>query len=314
LRIRYPSWVSSGMTVTINGKNEPVKAKPGSYAAIERQWKNGDTVQVRWPMSLRLEAMPDDPKMIAILYGPIVLAGDLGREGLTEAQRYGPNAPQTNRLPSIVIPVFVGDVKDVLGHVKPAPDAGALNFQTSHLGQPQDVRLIPLDKASDQRYTVYWKVFSPAEWDERKAEIEAKESRRKEIERRTLDAVNVSDEQSEKDHGFKGENSTQGYFEAKRTREARNGWFSYDLNVLPDKPMVLVCTYVGSPGRPRTFDVLVDGEKVATQTLEVAPSGLFDFEYKLPEQLTRGKQRITVKFQSLPNSGTGSVFNVRIIQ
>ncbi len=314
LRIRHPSWVSSGMTVTINGKNEPVKAKPGSYAAIERQWKNGDTVQVRWPMSLRLEAMPDDPKMIAILYGPIVLAGDLGREGLTEAQRYGPNAPQINRLPSIVIPVFTGDVKDVLGHVKPEPNAGALNFQTSGLGQPHDVRLIPLDKASDQRYTVYWKVFSPAEWDQRKAEIEAKESRRKEIERRTLDAVNVNDEQSERDHGFKGENSTQGYFEGKRTREARNGWFSYDLNVLPDKPTVLVCTYVGSPGRPRTFDVLVDGEKVATQTLEVGPSGLFDFEYKLPEQLTRGKQRITVKFQSLPNSGTGSVFDVRIIQ
>jgi len=314
LRIRYPSWVSSGMTVTINGKNEPVKAKPGSYAAIERQWKNGDTVQVRWPMSLRLEAMPDDPKMIAILYGPIVLAGDLGREGLTEAQRYGPNAPQINRLPSIVIPVFMGDVKDVLGHVKPAPEAGALSFQTSGLGQPQEVRLIPLDKASDQRYTVYWKVFSPAEWDRRKAEIEAKESRRKEIERRTLDAVNVNNEQSEKDHGFKGENSTQGYFEGKRTREARNGWFSYDLNVLPDKPMVLVCTYVGSPGRPRTFDVLVDGEKVATQTLEVAPSGLFDFEYKLPEQLTRSKQRITVKFQSLPNSVTGSLFDVRIIQ
>jgi hypothetical protein len=315
LRIRYPSWVSSAMTVTINGKSEPVNAKPGSYAAIEREWKNGDTVQIRWPMSLRLEAMPDDPKMIAILYGPIVLAGDLGREGLTEELRYGSNAPPINRLPSVVVPVFIGDVKDVLGRVKPAPAAGGpLNFQTVGLSQPQDVRLIPFYKAFDQRYTVYWKVLSPAEWEQRKAEIAAKESRRKEIERRTLDAVNINDEQSETGHGFKGENTGQGYFEGKRTRQARNGWFSYDLKVLPDKPMVLVCTYVGSFGRPRTFDVLVDGEKVATQTLEAAPAELFDFEYKLPEPLTRGKQRITVKFQSLPNSGTGSVFDVRIIQ
>jgi hypothetical protein len=84
--------------------------------------------------------------------------------------------------------------------------------------------------------------------------------------------------------------------------------------VLPDKPMVLVCTYVGSFGRPRTFDVLVDGEKVATQTLEAAPAELFDFEYKLPEPLTHGKQRVTVKFQSPPDAGTGSVFDVRIIQ
>jgi hypothetical protein len=301
--------------VTINGKSEPVNAKPGSYAAIEREWKNGDTVQIRWPMSLRLEAMPDDPKMIAIIYGPIVLAGDLGREGLTEALRYGPNAPQVNRLPLIAIPVFIGDVKDLLGRVKPAPAAaGPLNFQTVGLGQPQDVRLIPLYKAFDQRYIVYWKVLSPAEWEQRKAEIAAKESRRKEIERRTLDAVNINDEQSETDHGFKGENAVQGYFEGKRTRQARNGWFSYDLKALPDKPMVLVCTYVGSFGRPRTFDVQVDGEKVATQTLAAAPAELFDFEYKLPEPLTRGKQRVTVKFQSLPDAGTASVFDVRIIQ
>jgi hypothetical protein len=314
LRVRYPFWVTSGMTVTINGKSEPVNAKPGSYAAIEREWKNGDTVQVRWPMSLRLEAMPDDPKMIAILYGPIVLAGDLGREGLTEELRYGPNAPQVNRLPSVVVPVFIGDVKDVLDRIKPGPAAaGPLNFQTLGLGQPQDVRLIPFYKASDQRYTVYWKVLSPAEWEQRKAEIAAKESRRTEIESRTVDAVDIDDGQSEIDHGFKGEDATEGYFEGKRTRQARNGWFSYDLKVLPKKPMILLCTYVGSFGRPRTFDVLVDGEKVATQTLEAAPSELFDFEYKLPEPLTRGKQRVTVKFQSLANASTGSVFDVRII-
>jgi hypothetical protein len=78
--------------------------------------------------------------------------------------------------------------------------------------------------------------------------------------------------------------------------------------------MVLVCTYVGSFGRPRTFDILVEGEKVATQTLEAAPAGLLDFEYKLPEPLTRGKQRVTVKFQSLPKAATGSVLDVRIIQ
>ena len=314
LRIRHPLWVSSVMTVTVNGVDAPVSAKPGSFAVIEREWKNGDTVRVRWPMSLRLEAMPDDPKMIAILYGPIVLAGDLGREGLTEAVRYGPNAPLVNRLPAVAIPVFMGEVKDVLDHVKAVPGAGALNFQTSGVGQPQDVRLIPLYKAADQRYTVYWKVVSPEEWEKRKAEAAAKEVRRKELERRTLDAVDIDSEQSENEHGFKGENSTKGYFEGKRTREARNGWFSYDLKVLPDQPMILVCTFVGGFGRSRPFDVFADGEKIATQTLEAAPAELVDVEYKLPDQLTRGKQRVTVKFVSQPNVRTASVFDVRIVQ
>jgi hypothetical protein len=85
--------------------------------------------------------MPDDPKMVALLYGPVVLAGDLGREGLTEALRYGPNAPQVNRLPAVPVPVFIGEVKDVLGRVKPAPAAeGPLHFQTAGLGRPEDVR------------------------------------------------------------------------------------------------------------------------------------------------------------------------------
>jgi DUF1680 family protein len=313
LQVRRPSWTQTGMTLMINGSKQNVTASPGSYVAVERQWKNGDTVQVRLPMSLHLEAMPDDPKVVALLYGPIVLAGDLGKEGLENARRYGPSAPQLGRVPSIAVPAFVGDVKDLLTKVKPVPGA-PLNFRTNGIGQPRDVQLIPFYKASDDRYTVYWKVYSPAEWKKRKADVAAAESRRQEIERLTVDAVNVSSEQSERDHDFQGERASQGYFEGKRTREARNGSFSYRLKVLPDKPMTLVCTYVGSEGRRRAFDVLVEGEKIGTQTLEIHPTELFDVEYKLPEQLTRGKQRITVKFQALPDSTAGSVIDVRVIQ
>jgi hypothetical protein len=313
LQIRYPSWAQSGMTLTINDKKQSVTGKPGSYVAVERQWNNGDTVQVRLPMSLHVEAMPDDPKVVALLYGPVVLAGDLGKEGLESARRYGPSAPQLGRVPSIVVPAFVGDVKALLTKVTQVPGA-PLNFRTNGIGQPRDVQLIPFYKASDERYTVYWRVYSPAEWEKRKADVAAAESRRQEIERLTVDAVNIGSEQSERDHNYQGEGASQGYFEGRRTREARNGSFSYELKVLPDKPMTLVCTYVGSEGRRRAFDVLVDGEKIATQTLENHPTELFDVEYKLPEQLTRGKQRVTVKFQALPNSTAGSVIDVRAIQ
>ena len=264
-------------------------------------------------MSLRMEAMPDDPNMVALLYGPIVLAGDLGKEGLNQNTRYGPSAPQLGRVPSVVVPAFVGDVKGVLAKIKPV--AGVpLRFQTSGLAQPKDVQLVPFYKASDIRYTVYWKVYTPAEWDKKKSEIAAAESRRAEIERRTIDAVNISSEQSERDHNLQQQNSRKGEFEGKAAREARNSWFSYDLKVLPDKPMLLVCTYIGSEGRPRSFDVLVDGEKIATQALEIHPTELFDVEYKLPETLTRGKQKITVKFQALPNSTAGQVLDVRVAQ
>lgn len=313
LKIRYPSWAQSGITLTVNGKKEAVTTRPGSYVTIEREWKNGDTVQVRLPMRLWLEAMPDDPKMVAVLYGPIVLGGDLGKEGLDEARRYGPSAPLIGRVKPIIVPAFVGEVKDVLARIKPVQGA-SISFHTDGLGKPKDVQLVPLYSLHDRRYNVYWKVYSPAEWEKRKNDLTATEARREQIENRTIDFVDAGEAQSERDHNFQGENSREGIFEGKRSREARDGWFSYDLRVLSDKSMMLVCTYRGSEGRRRAFDIFVNGEKIAAQQLEIHPGELFDIEYPLPESLTRGKERITVKFQAHPDAIAGSVFDVRVAQ
>jgi hypothetical protein len=312
LKIRYPSWAQSGMTLTINGMKENLTGNPSSYVTIEREWKHGDTVQVRLPMRLRAEVMPDNPKMVALVYGPIVLAGDLGQEGLESARRYGPSAPQLSRVRQIEIPAFVGDPNEVLAKIKPVPGA-PLNFRTTGIGAPRDVLLVPFHRIVEPRYTVYWAVYSPAEWHKRKTD-RAAESRREEIERRTVDAVNVAEPQSERVHRFQGKGTIEGMFEGRGWRAARNGWFSYELKVVPDKPVTVVCTYAGSDGRRRAFDVLVDDENVATQTLENQPGELFDFEYPLPENLTLGKQFITLKFQAHADAIAGSVVDVRVAQ
>src|SRR5215510_3907395 len=230
-------WYSvSGITLTVNGKKQNTNDKPGSYVTIDREWKSGDAVEIRLPMSLRLEAMPDDPKMIALFYGPIALAGDLGREGLQDAKRYGPSAPQLGRVKPIEIPAFVDEVNFVLSRIKPVPGA-PLTFKTEGLGRPQDVTLVPFYKVFDQRYTVYWKVYTPDEWEKRKVVLAAAESRRKMIERLTVDAVNITDQQSERGHSLQGQGMIDGDFEGKRWRAARNGWFSFDLKSAPDKPV-----------------------------------------------------------------------------
>jgi DUF1680 family protein len=101
------------------------------------------------PMSLRTEAMPDDPKMQAILYGPLVLAGDLGTEGLTERNTIGPNNPPMQRSP-IEVPAF----RAAKGWIQPA--GGPLAFRTT--GQAKDVSLVPLNSIFGKRYSVYWQV------------------------------------------------------------------------------------------------------------------------------------------------------------
>ena len=131
LKVRYPSWAQSGITLTVNGKKEAVSAAAGSYITVEREWKNGDVVQIRMPMSLRMESMPDDPNLVGLLYGPIVLAGDLGKDGLTPDLRYGPSAPQLGRVAPLQVPAFVsGGMKEILAKVKPVAGRALTHMQS----------------------------------------------------------------------------------------------------------------------------------------------------------------------------------------
>lgn len=313
LKLRYPNWAQNGVTLMLNGKAQAVTEKPGAYITLDRLWKTGDTVQLQLPMSLRLEALPDDPAMVAVLYGPTVLAGDLGRDGLDEARRYGPSAPLMNRVKPIEIPGFIGTPKEVLAKIQPIPGA-PLIFKTVGLARPHDVTLLPFYKVFEPRYTVYWKVVPATEWDKRRAELAAVEARRQTIERQTIDAVDINDAENERAHNLQGDGLFDGEFDGKRWRSARNGWLSYELKVVDGKPLTLVCTFRGSEGRLRAFDILVDGQQVATQTLDIHPGELFDYEYALPAALTQGKQRITVKFQARPNALLASIFDVRVAQ
>lgn len=171
MRLRIPGWLQAAPAVRVNGKVLDASAAPGSYLTVNRAWKAGDKIEMELPMRLRVEAMPDDPKMQAFLYGPLVLAGDLGAEGLTEAHIIGPNmrvgAPNAeqhgsplgpvNRTPPIAdleIPTFRAAGADPSSWIKST--GKPLVFRTS--GQKKDVTLVPLNSLFDKRYSVYWQV------------------------------------------------------------------------------------------------------------------------------------------------------------
>jgi uncharacterized protein len=171
IRVRVPGWLQTAPSVRLNGKFLELSAAPGSYLALKRSWKAGDRIEMALPMHLHMQALPDDPAMQAFLYGPLVLAGDLGGEGLTEAHITGPNlrvgAPNTEQfgsplgptnttppVPEIEIPAFRASGADPSSWIKPAD--GPLRFRT--VGQKRDVTLVPLNTLFDRRYAVYWPV------------------------------------------------------------------------------------------------------------------------------------------------------------
>jgi hypothetical protein len=152
LRLRIPSWLASAPTVKVNGRPLEASASPGSYPTLTRTWKKGDRVEMELPMRLHIESMPDDPKLQAILYGPLVLAGDLGAEGLTEQLIAGSMGPRVQALP-IEVPTFRA-AADPASWIKPGGQP--LSFRTT--GQSRDVTLVPLNSIFDKRYAVYWQV------------------------------------------------------------------------------------------------------------------------------------------------------------
>jgi DUF1680 family protein len=172
VRLRIPGWLRTSPTVKINGKALDASAAPGSYLTLNRSWKAGDKIEIELPGHLHVENMPDDPATQAFLYGPLVLAGDLGADGLTEAHIIGPNfrvgaanveqsgSPlavqnQVPPIPSIEIPTFRASNADPASWIKPGDQP--LTFRTT--GQKKDVTLIPLNRLFDRRYSVYWQVL-----------------------------------------------------------------------------------------------------------------------------------------------------------
>jgi len=153
LRIREPYWTDGKMAVTVNG--EPVAAvRAGGYWVVDRFWENGDALRATLPMSLHVHPMPDDDTLQAIMHGPLVLAGDLGRKGLTEEmQRGGDNPPDMPKPPEA--PQFVAESRDPRSWIEAA---GRTPYMFRTKGQREDVSMLPLNRIIDQRYGVYWRV------------------------------------------------------------------------------------------------------------------------------------------------------------
>lgn len=82
LNIRYPVWATAGALVKVNGKPFRVQQKPGSYISIKRQWRNGDKIEVSYPMRLHMMYANDATNIVAIAYGPVILAGAMGEAQL----------------------------------------------------------------------------------------------------------------------------------------------------------------------------------------------------------------------------------------
>ena len=351
LALRRPFWVGDGFAVHVNGgaidtsaaappaprageRDEPEDPRglrrydsdyPAStYVEIDREWRGGDTVEIALPKTLRLEATPDNPRRVSLMWGPLVLAGDLGPEPERGRRGDQDDAEPPTRPEPLKVPVFVAADRPVSEWLVPVSPDRPGEFRSNGVGRlpdetgaAQEVDFRPLYALHRRTYSTYWDLFTPDGWEEEKAGYVAEAEGRRRLEAATVAYLEPGETTFDRPFNLQAPDDSQPQRIQGRPGRRGQSWFSYDVPVDPDHPMVLILTYYSEDrrGTPASFDILVDGAVIAAPEIGRSdPPRFYDVEYPVPATLVAGKQDVTVRFEADQGSQIATVFGLRMIR
>ena len=314
LALRRPSWAGSGFSVRVNGQAVTSVGAPGSYVEMTRTWRSGDRIAVTLPKTLRLDRLTDNPKKAVVVWGPLVLAGDLGPAPRRRDDGDGDGVRAAT--PEPVALVTERPVNEWLAPVFGKPGtfraSGVVRALSSRA--PIDAEFSPFYAMHRRTYTAYWDLFSADELTVRAAELTAERERIRVLEAITVAYADPGDREIEKKFNQQGVETSVIRTDGRAGRRAIQ-WFSYDLPVSGVGPFVLVATYNGDQRRPRSFDVLVNGTRVGSETQpQSSVSRFYDKEYAVPAALIRDGSAVTVRFEAANGLEVTPVFGVRLVK
>jgi DUF1680 family protein len=152
INLRIPFWVSGTPTVAVNGTAVEQSPSPSSYLSLNRSWKAGDVITLTLPAALRIERARDDTSMVAVFFGPILLAGALGSSGMPNDYADKDAYLSTAAVAVPTIANASANPADWLQAVAGSP----LTFKTQNAGSADGITFQPLYQVHHQRYSVYW--------------------------------------------------------------------------------------------------------------------------------------------------------------
>jgi DUF1680 family protein len=154
LKIRAPAWATNGIAVRINGAAQPTSIDETRYLTIEHAWQAGDVVTIDLPFPLTIDRAPDDTRVQAARYGPLVLAALLGGDGLTSSMIYPDSGPDPEPADaSGALPMPDVNARGIWLERAEGTASYPIRFTSTSKG-PVHI-LVPLADIMDERYSVY---------------------------------------------------------------------------------------------------------------------------------------------------------------
>lgn len=316
LKLRVPSWAKSGATATFNG--ETYTKTSAGYLEIAGSFKKGDVIELTIPMELEVYNSRT-ANQVAFTYGPVVLAAPLGTTNFpndTVEKETGLDTTTTD------VPYIVYDGDD-LGELVTMVDRESLTFKLNgaYMSEGADVTLKPFYEIHHQFHNVYWNMNM------------AGDLFLKRLNNVTVDQVQPDGQQDELGHDLN--TNCTGYHNGSFSSGGNNymwrdawgvkdAYFSYMLAVDGEAKNYLCVAYWGSDvpfsnggvTYTRDFSIYVDDVKVGTQVINNnKPNSPYYCYYEIPEEVTGGKEAVTVKFMANGiNNCAGGVLEARIVR
>lgn len=293
IALRLPGWCEAP-AIAVNGAPADFARRQG-YARITRRWMAGDTITLTLPMTLRAEPTPNDPRLAAFVHGPVVLAADMG--------------PASTAYDGLA-PALVA--ADMTGALEPV-DKAAHIFRMAG-AKPAALTLKPFFNQYDRRTAVYFPLFTATQWAKEESAFVAAQRERAALDARTVDILHLGEMQPERDHDFRASASdlfSWGGRSARQLAWDAGNWMEFTLAVSPG-PMVFSALYWGEEV-DKHFELRVEGQLLAVERRPCPRVKRFvNIDYPIPEALTRGKDRITVRF--VTKGGSVLVYECRILK
>ena len=284
LKIRIPGWAvnkpvesdlyaytnptTSPVVIKLNGEEVAYTVQDG-YATLQKEWQKGDVVEVSLPMDIHQvvsnEKLKTNKGLCAYEYGPLVYCAEgLDNGGkldnlIIETGATGTTATASSPLSTL----FRGGILQ-------------LRFNTN--------RLIPYF-ARAHRAATPMLVWIPTDSSHIQQPI------------KFIDEVKICNDASEKAHNLQGSNMRTGTDLG--WRDAPNGWISYELKIDPEQPMDFITRQWGSDGGNRHYNIYCNGTLFSYDEVNnFAPGEYYYMRHPIPFELTKGKEKVTIKMQS----------------